>query len=36
MISTEPTQSGQKEITMVNYLYPVKRIKYRPVKLMED
>ena len=36
MISTEPTQVGNKELTALSYLYPVKRIKNRPVKYVED
>ncbi|CAD8061008.1 unnamed protein product [Paramecium sonneborni] len=36
LISTEPTQLGNREITAVSYFYPVKRIKYRQYKYMED
>ncbi|CAD8044839.1 unnamed protein product [Paramecium primaurelia] len=36
LISTEPTQLGNREITVVNYFYPVKRIKNRQYKYMED
>lgn len=35
-VSTEPTQAGVKEITLLSYLYPVKRIKERPIQYMED
>ncbi|CAK85170.1 unnamed protein product (macronuclear) [Paramecium tetraurelia] len=36
LISTEPTQLGNKEITAVSYFYPVKRIRHRQYKYMED
>jgi hypothetical protein len=35
-VFTEPTDLGAKEINALNYLYPVKRIKNRPSKYMED
>lgn len=36
LISTEPTQLGNREITAVSYFYPVKRIRHRQYKYMED
>ncbi|CAD8139509.1 unnamed protein product [Paramecium pentaurelia] len=36
LISTEPTQLGNREITVINYFYPVKRIKHRQYIYMED
>ncbi|CAD8043009.1 unnamed protein product [Paramecium primaurelia] len=36
LISTEPTQLGNREITAVSYFFPVKRIKHRQYKYMED
>jgi hypothetical protein len=35
-LTTEPTQQGHKEVNALSYLFPVKRIRNRPVKFLED
>jgi hypothetical protein len=35
-VTTEPTITGNREITSLSYLYPVKRIKGRSARYMED